>query len=133
MAAPTFSRAHHQQALHHTKGRNRGFGIASDGLLDDFVIEDVSVVNVVAHFEAIGDVLCHGGSECFELAVPRWWVVGAIGGDYLADCRADFCPHVGRNGYWGLGVCVNWVHSNDATKWCWSTRNSLRAHRRLRR
>lgn len=23
MAAPTFSRAHHQQALHHTKGRNR--------------------------------------------------------------------------------------------------------------
>ena len=23
MAAPTFSRAHHQQALHHTKGRNQ--------------------------------------------------------------------------------------------------------------
>ena len=26
MAAPAFSRAHHQQALHHPKGRNRGDG-----------------------------------------------------------------------------------------------------------
>ena len=60
-----------QVASHRSHRRSRGVGIASDGLLDDFVIEDVSVVNVLAHFEAIGDVFCHGGSEGFELAVPR--------------------------------------------------------------
>ncbi|MCT1451952.1 helix-turn-helix domain-containing protein [Corynebacterium sp. p3-SID1145] len=32
MAAPLFHRVHHQQALHHTKGRNPGPGWVDDGI-----------------------------------------------------------------------------------------------------
>lgn len=92
-------------------------GIGGDGLLDDFIVENHCVVEAVAYFVAVFDVLCDGvtnvlGSSSSEVCV------GGI--DEICDGFADeFSDFVPRTVWYGCGfgfVYVVWVHVVDATR-----------------
>ena len=86
-------------------------------MFDDFVVEYVLVIEVVACVVAVGDVFCDCCSERFVVGFGGWWVCGAVGGDDVTDYGGDFCPGGAGYGGWGLCVYVVWIHGVDAKRY----------------